>query len=101
MTCRSGQQILLGDRVVVKGERLGHVSYIGKLDFDIFDQIYIGVTLDMPGKQSRRSSGKVSSSCCARQWNTERSLVLPVLTQKWCICETSWCHLCDRKKGKL
>lgn len=49
--CRSGQQILLGDKVVVKGERLGHVSYIGKLDFDFFDQIYIGVHLDLPGYQ--------------------------------------------------
>lgn len=46
---RSGQQILLGDKVVVKGERLGQVAYIGKLDFDFFDQIYIGVALDMPG----------------------------------------------------
>lgn len=46
---RSGQQIMLGDKVVVRGERLGCVAYIGKLDFDIFDQIYIGVCLDMPG----------------------------------------------------
>ncbi len=47
---RSGQQILLGDKVIVKGERLGTVAYIGKLDFDFFDQIYIGVFLDMPGQ---------------------------------------------------
>ena len=47
---RSGQQILLGDKVVVKGERLGTIKYIGKLDFDLYDQIYIGVNLDMPGK---------------------------------------------------
>lgn len=47
---RSGQQLMLGDKVIVKGERLGYVAYIGKLDFDIFDQIYIGVCLDMPGE---------------------------------------------------
>lgn len=35
--------------MIVKGERLGRVSYIGKLDFDVFNQIYIGVSLDMPG----------------------------------------------------
>lgn len=52
MLYRSGQQILLGDKVVVKGERLGHVCYIGKLDFDFFDQIYIGIYLDMPGTAS-------------------------------------------------
>ncbi len=52
MCCRSGQQILLGDKVVVKGERLGAVKYIGKLDFDLFDQVYIGVHLDMPGKNN-------------------------------------------------
>ena len=34
---------------MVRGERLGHVAYIGKLDYDIFDQIYIGIKLDMPG----------------------------------------------------
>lgn len=44
---------MLGDKVIVKGERLGCVAYIGKLDFDIFDQIYIGACLDMPGKGPR------------------------------------------------
>ena len=36
--------------MVVKGEKIGTVVYIGKLDFDIMGQIYIGVHLDMPGK---------------------------------------------------
>jgi len=36
--------------VVVKGERIGTVLYIGKLDFDVLGQVYIGVHLDMPGQ---------------------------------------------------
>lgn len=47
-TCRSGQQILVGDRIVIKAERLGSVCYIGRLDFDPSDTIYIGVHLDLP-----------------------------------------------------
>ena len=71
--CRSGQQILLGDRVVVKGEQPGQyrcwgayehlqgslcvsfsvssgtVKYIGKLEFDPFDRVFIGVHVDAPG----------------------------------------------------
>ena len=39
---------MLGDRVVIKAERLGSVCYIGKLDFDPSDTIYIGVHLDLP-----------------------------------------------------
>ena len=46
---RSGQQVLLGDRVVLRGERLGVVCYIGRLDFDVGNQIYIGIHLDLPG----------------------------------------------------
>ena len=45
---RSGQQILLGDRVVVKGEQLGTIKYIGKLEFDPLDRVFIGVHLDAP-----------------------------------------------------
>ena len=29
---------------------IGTVRYIGKLDFDILDLVYIGVHLDTPGK---------------------------------------------------
>lgn len=45
---KSGQQILLGDRVVVKGEQLGTIKYIGKLEFDPLDRVFIGVHLDAP-----------------------------------------------------
>ena len=41
---------MLGDRVVLKGERLGTVCYIGRLDFDMADHIYIGIHLDLPGE---------------------------------------------------
>ena len=61
--CRSGQQILLGDKVIVKGERLGRVVYIGKLDFDFLDQIYIGISLDMPGELRWPSSGDTGQTC--------------------------------------
>jgi hypothetical protein len=64
---------MLGDKVIVKGERLGCVTYIGKLDFDIFDQIYIGVSLDMPGKCHLIRSGGLAahnSSPCAMQLGT-------------------------------
>jgi hypothetical protein len=47
---KSGQQILLGDRVIVKGERPGVVRYIGRLEADVLGQIFIGVHLVMPGK---------------------------------------------------
>ena len=64
--CRSGQQVLLGDKVVVKGERLGTVAYIGKLDFDIFEQIYVGVCLDMPGELTcAMSYYPFSIFCCS------------------------------------
>ncbi len=36
---------------MVKGEKIGTVAYIGKLDFDVLGQIYIGVHLDMPGER--------------------------------------------------
>ncbi|CAI8042107.1 CAP-Gly domain-containing linker protein 2 [Geodia barretti] len=45
---KSGQQILLGDRVIVKGERPGVVRYIGRLEADVLGQILIGVHLVMP-----------------------------------------------------
>ncbi len=35
--------------MVLKGERLGTVCYIGRLDFDAADHIFIGIHLDMPG----------------------------------------------------
>lgn len=44
--CRSHQQILLGDRVIIRGEHLGVVRYIGKVDFD--NRPFIGVALDAP-----------------------------------------------------
>ena len=34
---------------MLKGERLGTVCYIGRLDFDSVDHIYIGIHLDQPG----------------------------------------------------
>jgi hypothetical protein len=37
--------------VVIKAERLGSVCYIGKLDFDPSDTIYVGIHLDLPSKQ--------------------------------------------------
>lgn len=40
---------MLGDRVVLKGERLGTVCYIGRLDIDAAENIYIGIHLDLPG----------------------------------------------------
>ena len=36
--------------MVIKAERLGTVCYIGKLDFDPSNTIYIGVHLDLPSK---------------------------------------------------
>ena len=46
---RSGQQILLGDRVVITGDKIGCVRYIGKLEFDPLQRVFIGVHLDSPG----------------------------------------------------
>ena len=37
--------------MVIKAERLGSVCYIGKLDFDPSDTIYVGIHLDLPSKQ--------------------------------------------------
>ena len=51
---------MLGDKVIVKGERLGTVAYIGKLDTNFFDQIYIGVLLDMPGQFSGHDTSLTS-----------------------------------------
>lgn len=36
--------------MVIKAERLGSVCYIGRLDFDPSDTIYVGVHLDLPSK---------------------------------------------------
>lgn len=36
--------------MVIKAERLGSVCYIGKLDFDPSDTIYVGIHLDLPSK---------------------------------------------------
>ena len=37
-----------GDRVIVQGNQLGTVKYIGKLEFDPLGRIFIGVQLDAP-----------------------------------------------------
>ena len=64
--CSSGQQILRGDRVIVKGEKPGEhlelaaikvltisfagtVKYIGRLEGGLSNDVYIGVQLDAPG----------------------------------------------------
>ena len=62
--CSSGQQILRGDRVIVKGEKpgkksrvmikvwwcyAGTVKYIGRLEGGLSNDVYIGVQLDAPG----------------------------------------------------
>ena len=46
--CRSGQQILLGDRVILQSDQIGTVKYIGKLNFDALNRIFIGIHLDFP-----------------------------------------------------
>lgn len=38
----------MGDRVIVQGDQLGAVRYIGKLNFDVLNRIFIGVQLDSP-----------------------------------------------------
>lgn len=38
----------MGDRVVVHGDQLGIVKYIGKLEFDQLDRMFIGIHLDIP-----------------------------------------------------
>ncbi|KAL5489569.1 hypothetical protein EMCRGX_G018678 [Ephydatia muelleri] len=45
---KSGQQLILGDRVIIKGEKLGTVRYIGKLEHAILDTLFIGIHLDLP-----------------------------------------------------
>jgi hypothetical protein len=45
---KSGQQILLGDRVIIHGDHLGTVKYIGKLEFDPLERVFIGIHLDEP-----------------------------------------------------
>lgn len=45
---KSGQQILLQDKVVVKGQNTGSVKYIGRLEDNPVLGTYIGVELDAP-----------------------------------------------------
>ncbi|XP_065887435.1 centrosome-associated protein 350-like [Dysidea avara] len=44
----SGQQILRGDRVIIKGEKPGTVKYIGRLEGSMSNDVYIGIQLDAP-----------------------------------------------------
>lgn len=37
-----------GDRVIVRGQKLGTVKYIGKPTFDYINRLFIGVHLDAP-----------------------------------------------------
>lgn len=39
---------MLGDRVIVHGNEFGTVKYIGKLEFDALNRIFIGIQLDAP-----------------------------------------------------
>ncbi|XP_062518649.1 uncharacterized protein LOC134193824 [Corticium candelabrum] len=48
---RGGQQIFIGDRVIVRGERTGTVKYIGKLEgvrLPYTNHIFLGLQLDQP-----------------------------------------------------
>lgn len=50
---RGGQQIFIGDRVIVRGERTGTVKYIGKLEgvrLPYTNHIFLGLQLDQPSE---------------------------------------------------
>ena len=50
---RGGQQIFLGDKVIVKGERAGVVKYIGKLEgvtAKYANHVFLGLHLDHPSE---------------------------------------------------
>ncbi|KAI6655227.1 hypothetical protein LOD99_2515 [Oopsacas minuta] len=67
---QSGQQILLGDRVIVKGQRPGTVRYLGKLEDhknDLGNEVFAGVQLDYPvGVHNGTFNGKRYFSCPAK-----------------------------------
>ena len=67
---QSGQQVLLGDRVIVRGQRPGTVRYLGKLEghrTEIDNEVFAGVQLDQPaGLHNGTFNGKRYFSCPAK-----------------------------------
>ena len=67
---QSGQQVLLGDRVIVRGQRPGTVRYLGKLEghrTEIDNEVFAGVQLDHPaGVHNGTFNGKRYFSCPAK-----------------------------------
>ena len=67
---QSGQQLMLGDRVIVKGQRPGTVRYLGKLEghkTEIDNEVFAGVQLDHPmGVHNGTFNGKRYFSCPAK-----------------------------------
>ncbi|XP_065834278.1 uncharacterized protein [Oscarella lobularis] len=65
-----GQTVLLGDRVIIKGERSGTVKYIGKLDgapSTSASDVFLGIHLDQPiGLHNGTFQGKRYFTCPAR-----------------------------------
>lgn len=67
---QSGQQLMLGDRVIVKGQRPGAVRYLGKLEdhkTEVGNEVFAGVQLDHPmGLHNGTFNGKRYFSCPAK-----------------------------------
>ena len=64
---QSGQQVILGDRIIVKGERPGTIRYLGKLEghrTEVDNEVFAGVQLDHPtGRHNGTFNGKRYFSC--------------------------------------
>ena len=67
---QSGQQVMLGDRVIVRGQRPGTVRYLGRLEghrTEIDNEVFAGVQLDHPaGVHNGTFNGKRYFSCPAK-----------------------------------
>ena len=63
------------------------MCYIGRLDFDAADHIFIGIHLDLPGNVTHSITIIILIMICVfsgqHRWVSKRKTLLPVSSQPW------------------